>query len=144
MGTVLESTLTVADLLEQLGGIDPARVRMDPPLGKATEKDLLRIHGREDRLYELVDGVLVEKIMGYLEGCLAAILIRFLGNWIEERDLGYLSAPDSPMRLLPRVVRLPDISFMSWKRLGKHELPEEPIPNLAPSWPSRFSAPATH
>src|SRR5438128_763212 len=54
----------VADLLARLGDIPARRVRLRPAPGKATEKDLIRIHGREDRLYELVDGALVEKVMG--------------------------------------------------------------------------------
>jgi Uma2 family endonuclease len=128
----VQEPFTVADLLEQLGGIDPRRIRMKPPPGKATEKDLLKIHNQEDRLYELVDGVLVEKAMGYAEGAIAAVLIRVLGNWVFERDLGIIAGADSTMRLMQGLVRLPDLSFISWKRLGKHEYPSEPIPELAP------------
>ena len=58
---------TLADVLKQLGGIDPSRVRADVPLGKATEHDLVRLLDRSQRLYELVDGVLVEKTMGFPE-----------------------------------------------------------------------------
>src|SRR5262249_59097023 len=69
---------TIADLLEQLGGIAPHRVRLQPPPGQATERDLLELNARTNRLYELVDGVLVEKVMGYAEGALAAWLIYLL------------------------------------------------------------------
>ena len=58
--------LTMADLLHDLGGVAPERVRAWPPPGQATEKDLIRIQRREKRNYELVDGTLVEKIMGAL------------------------------------------------------------------------------
>ena len=61
----------VGEMLEQLGGINPRRIRSWPPPGKATEKDVVAILDRENRLYELVDGVLVEKVMGFTESALA-------------------------------------------------------------------------
>jgi hypothetical protein len=61
---------TLADLLEQLGGIAPDRVRFRPAPGTATEKDVLAIHDREGRLCELADGVLVEKAVGLRESLL--------------------------------------------------------------------------
>ncbi len=67
-GTVQE--LTLADVLRQLGGISPKRIRFRPAPGTATEKDVIEIRDRERRLYELVDGVLVEKVMGYWESVL--------------------------------------------------------------------------
>lgn len=55
---------TLKDLLEQLGGIPPSRVLLRPALGQATEADVIAIGRSENRLCELVDGVLVEKPMG--------------------------------------------------------------------------------
>jgi hypothetical protein len=57
-------TWTAADLVEHFGPIPLYRIRHDPPPGAATEQDAIEIHDREDRLYELVEGVLVEKTMG--------------------------------------------------------------------------------
>ncbi len=74
MTAVVASTtaiITLADLLEQLGNIAPARVRFRPVPGTAIEKDVLAIHDREDRLYELVDGVLAEKATGNTPGEMA-------------------------------------------------------------------------
>jgi Uma2 family endonuclease len=135
MSTVLrdEPVLTLADLLEQLGDISPKRIRANPPPGTATEKDLLRIHAREDRLYELVDGVLVEKVMGFLESFLACELIKLLGYFLDRHPLGFLAGPDGTVRLMPRLVRIPDISFISWDQVPNHEVPTEPIPDLAPA-----------
>jgi len=65
---------TVGEMLEQLGRIDPRRVRLRPPPGQATEKDVLALLDRENRLYELVDGILVEKVMGLKESALAMLL----------------------------------------------------------------------
>jgi Uma2 family endonuclease len=124
---------TVAQLLEQLGDVDPVRIRLDPPPGKATEKHLLALHARTDRLYELVDGVLVEKVMGYLEGTLANWLSFLLQTFLETNDLGNLAGSDATMRLMPGLVRLPDLSFIRWERLPvRGQLPTEPIPDLVP------------
>src|SRR3954470_17314276 len=82
---------TMADILDRLGGIAPERVRMNPLPGKATEKDVLRLQAKFDRLYELVDGILVEKAMGWLESLLAAHIIRLVGNFAAEHDLGVVA-----------------------------------------------------
>ena len=66
-------TTTLADLLANLGGIAPYRVRFPPAPGMATEQDVLAIYAREKRLCELVDGVLVEKAVGFRESCLALV-----------------------------------------------------------------------
>ena len=66
-------TWNVADLIEHLGRIPPQRIRVYPAPGTATEQDVIDIQDREDRLYELVDGVLVEKAMGFRESFLAVV-----------------------------------------------------------------------
>ena len=88
--TVQETAETVADLLEQLGGIAPGRVRLNPPPGTATEADLIAVSLWDDRLCELVDGVLVEKVLSYPESILAGLLGSVLrhvpaGEGIERR-----------------------------------------------------------
>jgi Uma2 family endonuclease len=124
---------TLADVLEQLGGIDPRRVRASPPPGKATEKDLLQLLDHGNRVYELVDGVLVEKIMGLLESAVAMRLGKRLGIFVEENDLGFLAGEAGALRLMPKLVRIPDVSFISWAQLPSHEYPTVPIPTLYPN-----------
>ncbi len=121
-----------ADLLAHLGGIPAERVRLHPVPGRATEQDVLDLQSREDRLYELVDGVLVEKPMGYSESYWAGRLIRFLGTYVEDHDLGIVTAPDGTVRLGAGLVRIPDVAYFAWERLPGEALPEEPIPDLAP------------
>ena len=74
----------------------PARIRLRPPPGQATEKDVLRIHRREERLYELVDGVLVEKVMGFKEAVLATWVGYLLQDFLNRKDLGILGGPTAP------------------------------------------------
>lgn len=123
---------TIGELLEQLGGISPHRIRLRPPPGSATEKDLLDILNRTNRPCELVDGVLVEKVMGYPESTLACQLIKLLGNFLDRHDLGNLAGMDGTMRLMPKLVRIPDVSFVRWEKLPSRQPPAEPIPDLVP------------
>jgi Uma2 family endonuclease len=123
---------TVADLLHDLGDIPPERVLMHPPPGTATEADVLALEWREDRLCELVDGVLVEKGMGYRESVLAAALAGFLRTFVVPRNLGLVSGESGMMRLFPGLVRIPDVAFASWDRIPGRRVPKEPIPGLVP------------
>ena len=132
MPTAFSEVLTFADLLEELGGIDPSRIRFKPSPGRATEKDVIRIEASENRLFELVDGVLVEKAMGATEALLASNIGRYLWNHLDNRDLGVILGSDGMMRLRPRLVRIPDVSFISWDQIPSGEFPSKPIPDLFP------------
>jgi Uma2 family endonuclease len=124
--------LTAADLLEHLGGIAPDRLRLRPAPGSATEQDLLDIHDRENRLYELVSGVLVEKVVGHEESSLAMWVALLLEKEIDIAELGNLAGADGAVRLMPGLVRIPDLSFISWDRLPGRRIPKDPILGLAP------------
>ena len=124
--------LTMADVLERVGNVPPSRVRLRPPPGEATEADVIRIHDRENKLYELVEGVLVEKVTGYPESSLMIRLAGFLEAYLARNDLGNLAGADGTMRLMPGLVYIPDLSFVCWDRLPGRKVPEEPIPDLAP------------
>jgi Uma2 family endonuclease len=127
------SIKTVADLVERLGGIPMERIRLHPLPGTAKEKDVIAAeHEPRKRICELIDGVLVEKAMGARESLLAAVIIRLLGAHVEEYDLGVVLGADATLRLWPGRVREPDVCFISWDRLPGREMPEEPIPHLAP------------
>jgi Uma2 family endonuclease len=130
--TGTETVESLGDVLEKLGDISPRRIPTEPAPGKATEHDLIRLHRRTGRLYELVDGVLVEKIMGYPESSLACDLIRLLGNFVVQNRLGNVSGPDGTMRLMPGLVRIPDVAFVRREKLPGGRRPSEPIAGLVP------------
>jgi Uma2 family endonuclease len=132
MSTVQDPGRTVADLLDQLGGISANRVRLHPSPGTATVQDVIDIRARERRLYELVDGVLVEKAMGFQESVLACVLIQLLRNWVDQNPLGVVTGPDGMMRLAEGLVRIPDVAFVAWERFPNRVLPRKPVPRLAP------------
>ncbi len=133
LGTLAPVTVeTVADLLDSLGNIPPERIRMRPPPGTATEDDVLAVHASEKRLCELVEGVLVEKPRGYDESRLAAELIYALVDFLRRHNLGTAAGADGMMRLLKGLVRIPDVSFVSWEHLPKSYGAIPPIaPDLA-------------
>lgn len=123
---------TMADLQNHLGGIPPSRIRIYPPPGMATESDVLRCCETRNRLCELVDGVLVEKAVGFYESLLAAVLIRLIGTFAEDNDLGIVLSSDGALRIIPQQVRVPDVAFLSWNRFPDRKLPREKVPDLCP------------
>jgi Uma2 family endonuclease len=124
----------LADLLDRLGQVPLDRIRMKPPPGTATEADVLAaLEAPRKRICELVDGVLVEKAMGYSESVLASYLIVVLDAFVRPRNLGLVTAPDGTIRLWAGRIRIPDVAFFSWDRLPGRRRPSEPIPTLAPN-----------
>jgi Uma2 family endonuclease len=130
--TLLPTEWTFADLQAHLGGIPPERIRLYPPPGMATEQDVLDIDDHEDRLCELVDGILVEKVMASYESLLAGILIHWIHGFLDTNSLGIVLAPDGMLKILPRRVRIPDVSFIRWDRLPGRALPRQAIFEVAP------------
>ncbi len=138
MATIIEprsaAVEPLADLVYELGDIPRERIRLRPPPGTATEKDVVEAEARDKRLCELVDGVLVEKPMGFLESRLALVLGYYLEAFRDTHDLGITAGESGMMRLHPGLVRIPDISFVRWERLPDRKTPREPIAGLAPDW----------
>lgn len=132
MSAVLSEIETMADLVKELG-VDGSRIRMHPPPGLATEKDVIEIHDRTNRLYELIDGVLVEKVMGHFESRVAAVLVFLFETYRRSQNIGYVLAPDGFMRLRPGRVRLPDVAFIRWDRVAGGRVPRTPIPDVVPN-----------
>ena len=130
--SVPDKGLTLADLLDRFGPIPAERIRTNPPPGTATEQDVIDIEERESRLCELVDGVLVEKTVGYYESYLAMRLGHFLTGFVEQHRLGIVAGEAGTLRLAPGLVRIPDVSFSSWEQLPGGRIPRQPIADLAP------------
>jgi Uma2 family endonuclease len=99
----------------------------------ATEQDLLDLAGKTDRLYDLVNGVLVAKPLGLPESVLATSLICFLGHWIMPRNLGAVVGAGGMMRLAPGLVRQSEVAFSRWDRFPNRQVQlDVPIPDLVP------------
>jgi Uma2 family endonuclease len=132
--TIVQPTiLTAADLAARFGPISLRRICFDPLPGTATEKDVLDWLDRDDkRLFELVDGILVEKDMGFPEAFLATVLSTLLGNHVTARNLGAVVGADGLLRLNPGLIRIPDVSFIVWTKFPNRQVGQDPIPNLVP------------
>ena len=136
MATITEqstSVRTAVDLVEQYGALPLSRLRIKRLPDVATAEDVVSIHKTENRLYELVDGLLLEKSMGAYEAYLAAVLIELLGGHVRRPGLGIVLAPDGMLRLAPGLVRIPDVSFIATERLPGGVMPRDAILDLAPN-----------
>lgn len=123
---------SLGDLLRRLGDVPPERVRMRPYPGTATEADVIAIEAKENRLFELIDGTLVEKGMGYTESRWAVLLGYFLQDFLERHDLGIIAGADGMLRIQFRRVRIPDVSFIAWGRIPDPSVLDKPIPDIVP------------
>ena len=124
---------TLGDLLASLGGISPDRVCWSPRPGTATVRDVVRLRDKSKRLYELVDGTLVEKIMGAKESFVGVEVSFLLKSWNRDNgNLGMVLGADGMMEVMPDLVRIPDVSFTNWDRVPGRVVPDEPVPELVP------------
>ena len=131
--SIVNPTNNLADALEKLGNVSLQRIRMIPAPGTATPDDVEEIRAREKRLFELVDGILVEKTVGFRESLVATFIARVLGEFVSDFNLGLVVGADGMMRLFDNTVRISDVAYVSWDRLPNGRVPEVPVPALAPS-----------
>jgi Uma2 family endonuclease len=123
---------TLANLQEHLGRVPIGRILLYPLPGTATEADALRLDDHEDRICELVDGVLVEKVMSSYESFLAMMLGHLLNTFLENSNYGMILGEAGQLRILPTKMRVPDVAFIRWDRFPGGKLPEERVYKVAP------------
>ena len=121
---------TVGHLLDQLEGIPPHRIRLEPAPGTAKIRDLEK---PENKLCELIAGTLVEKPMGWDESMLAAWIISNINNVLTETDLGFVTGPDGMYQFFPGRARGPDVAFIPWERFPNGERPTDAVPAVVPT-----------
>jgi Uma2 family endonuclease len=122
----------VAELLESLRGIPARRVILCPAPGTATERDLYELHESTNRPYELVDGTIVEKAVGFDESRLAMALTGALHHHVETQDVGRIWGSGVLTRLSPGLVQLPNVAFISWGRYPQKKPRRGQIPTVVP------------
>jgi Uma2 family endonuclease len=133
MSVISPSIKTLADLLDRLGGVPLDRIRFRPFPGTATVQDVIDVQRQEGRLCELVEGVLLEKVMGFTESRLAMFLAGMLNVFVIPRNLGLVTGPDGTVELMADLVRTPDVAFTRWERMPGRRCPTAPVPRLAPN-----------
>ena len=70
--------------------------------------------------------------MGTYESYLAGLLIHLIAACVREHDIGIVLPTDGMLRLAPGLVRIPDVSFISWARLPGGKVPHTPVADLSP------------
>jgi Uma2 family endonuclease len=120
------------ELLRDLGGIPPSRVRLRPAPGTATLRDLIRLQKKDGRIYELVDRTLVAKPVAFDESTLAMRLGGIIERFATDADLGLGSGEQGLMRLMPGLARAPDVAFISWEQVPDRQSRRAPVPDLYP------------
>ncbi len=131
--TVRAGEVTLQTLLDLFGPIPARRIVADPRPGTATEDDLIRLHDREDRGCELIDGTLVEKDVSGIASLIAIRIAKLLANFVDDRRLGFVLGEQAMLRLVVGRVRMPDVSFVDRGQVPGGEFPDEPIVDLFPT-----------
>jgi len=126
-------SFTLVELAERFGDIPANRICMSPPPGQATEEDVLYYDDHEDRLFELVDGTLIEKAMGSYESHIAGQIFGFLFIYIQAHPIGKLFPGDGQLRLRKQRIRIPDVSFVTNERVQRSDFKKAQIASLSPN-----------
>ncbi|WP_425617271.1 Uma2 family endonuclease [Anatilimnocola sp. NA78] len=125
--------VTLVQLAERFGDIPATRICMNPPPGQATEADLVYLQEHEDRLFELVDGTLIEKTMGSYESHVAIKILVALSVYLQQRPLGILLGADGQLKIRPDAIRVPDVSYISKDRLLNSDFGQQNIASMSPN-----------
>lgn len=139
MSTVIETRReqrhipTLTDLSARFGPMPSWRIRTTPPPGTATEKDVLHAIDHENRLCELVDGILVEKDVGYEESFIAGLLLTHLNNFVMPRQLGWVTGEAGMLKLATGLIRIPDVAFVARRRLSRAKMSQQRVPRVVPN-----------
>jgi Uma2 family endonuclease len=129
--TLEAASKTLAEVLHDLGDIPLDRIRL--PVGTATEQDVIdAMEAADKRLYELIDGVLLEKDISMMESIIACRIGHHLANYSDIDDKGVVFAADGPIRIRVGRIRFPDVGFVSWDRMPGGEIPDTPICDVIP------------
>jgi hypothetical protein len=123
---------TLADFQHWLGDIPAERILLRPPPGMANASDVLRIERQENRLCELVDGVLIEKRLGYKEMSVAAALLAALEEHVQAKQLGVVTGPEGLYRLGDHLVRAPAVAFCAAGSFRRDSTPGEAVAGIIP------------
>lgn len=82
-------------------------------------EDFLDLYMGRDEVVELLDGMVVEHMAAQFEHeSLIAWLLRALGGYVEERDLGLVLGSRTALQITEYRGRIPDILFIQKARLG--------------------------
>src|SRR5579871_545555 len=73
--------------------------------------------GNADRIFELIDGEIVEKVPSFTPSRIAMRIARFVGNFVDPRGLGYVTGEAGGYIMAEGNVFNPDVGYISETRL---------------------------
>lgn len=82
----------------------------------------------QDKLLELIEGEIHEKMGSFIPSLLAARMIGFLLRYLEETPIGYVTGADGSYVLSEHNKPIPDVAFISKTRLPELPSREAPVP----------------
>lgn len=92
-----------------------------------TAEELWELPDKGGLRYELVEGEVIEVPgAGALHGLIVLLVSKLLDGYVSAEDLG-LVLPDGSAYILdrhPDLLRIPDVSFISWERVPEDGIPE--------------------
>jgi Uma2 family endonuclease len=94
---------------------------------------LLYFSEHRDRLFELVDGTLIEKTMGNFESIIAGYIHNALQNYLQIHRIGLVMPADGQLKLKPNTIRVPDVCFITRERAKHSNFLKTPIASLSPN-----------
>ena len=100
-----------------------------PTVPLLTAEEFAQLHGHQR--VELVKGVVKELPRPFPKhGKRCATMVRLIGNYAEERNVGHVMSNDSFVKTKskPDTVRGADVSYYSYERLPKGEVPDGLLP----------------
>lgn len=121
---------TLRDLALRYGNLPARRIRLDRY--PADENDVEEFRNTERRIYELVDGVLLEKEMALLESAIAVEITTQLKIFVRGKSIGVVTGADGMMKLAPGLVRIPDAAFIRKAQFPGGRIGNTPIPSVYP------------
>src|SRR5579871_3418162 len=75
----------------------------------------------QDRIFELIDGELIEKMPSFTPSQIAMEIVFFFKLYLREHPLGYITGPDGGYMINDGDVLIPDVGYIT-----KTRLPETP------------------
>jgi Uma2 family endonuclease len=81
-----------------------------------------------DRIFELIDGELVEKMPSFTPSRIALRIGYHFSSYLDENDTGYVTGADGGYIMPDGDVLIPDIGFISKTRLTEEPTREAPVP----------------
>ena len=86
----------------------------------------------KQRILELIDGEIVEKVPSFIPSRIAMRIGRFMDTFVDEGDLGYVTAADGGYIMSDDDTFNPDVGYISKLRLPEMPAREAPVlPDLA-------------